>query len=428
MQKIWWTVFTVLFSWGMVKGGESSESLEITPNAFQGTDTQRIRQAVEKASRTTHIIRIPAENANGSSVWMIDDAILLPSNIRVILDNCTLQLSDQSRDNMFRSDNVGDGIENPGWNRDIHLVGMGRVILRGAANPRSTGDGARKLTLDPVASQKKGIGRVSYGSDAAFPDRKQTGDWRNIMVLIAKVDGFSLTNVRIEHSHAWAVSFERTLNARISDIQIHNPEEIAIGNRKVKVYNKDGINLRQGCKYFRINNIDGINGDDLVALSSLDVQPALTRVNGTLFSTMVTRSGWYGPEDDIEQVFITNCQTNYTGVAIRASDSASVHHVYVNGVITKARPDTPPPYGGSPYTLLVGGKGYGAPSQPGKINNIYAFNLMGDGKNLVLIEAPVENCRFVNGIYTGIAPQPVTFNVPVTDTKGVSVENFMKMP
>lgn len=403
------------------------KKLEITPNEFKGSDAERIQLAVNKAKGTGKVIRIPAENANGSARWLLDKAILLPSDITIIFDNCTLQLSDSCRDNMFRSDNVGAGITEPQWNRNIHLIGVGRVLLRGAENPRATGDGARKLTLDPEEEQRKGNWRVSYGSDAGKPGEKQTGDWRNIMILIAQVDGFSLKNVRIENSHAWAVSFERTHNAEISDITLYNPEHLTIGDRKLKAFNKDGINLRQGCKYFRINNINGINGDDLIALSSLDVYPALVRESGSLNSTMVTPARWFGPQDDIEQVFITNCQTNYTGVAIRASDSASVHHVYINGVITKARPDTPPPYGGSPYTLLIGGKGYGAPSQPGKIHDIYAFNLMGDGKNLVLIEAPVVNCRIVNGTYTGPADQPITFNIPLAETKNVTYAELFKI-
>lgn len=400
---------------------------EITPNDFKGSDSERIRQAVKKATGTTNSVRIPAENANGTSVWMLDEAILLPRNMRIILDNCTMQMSDRSRDNMFRSDNVGEGITDPGWSENIRIVGVGSVILRGAAHPRSTGDGARTLTLDPKKEQDKGNWGVSYGSDAGKAGQRQKGDWRNILILIAKVKGFELSNVKIENSHAWAVSFERTWNATLSNIRIHNPEDISIDGRKVRTFNKDGINLRHGCKYFRIDNVTGINGDDLIALSSLNVAPALTGSNGNITSTMVTSSIWSGPEDDTEQVFITNCQTNYTGVAIRASDSASIHHVYVNGVITKARPDTPPPYGGSPYTFLVGGKGYGAPSQSGKIHNIYAFNLMGDGKNLVLVEAPVADCGFINGIYTGTAPEAVTYKIPVGETRNVSVTNLVKI-
>ena len=60
-------------------------------------------------------MRIPHYNSNGSYIWKVDKAILLPGNITVLLDNCTIQLSDSCRDNMFRSGNVGEGITSPGW-------------------------------------------------------------------------------------------------------------------------------------------------------------------------------------------------------------------------------------------------------------------------------------------------------------------------
>lgn len=59
---------------------------------------------------------------------------------------------------MFRSDNAGLGVENPEWNKNIHIIGQGNVVLKGADNPRATGDGARKLTLDPLEERKKEIG------------------------------------------------------------------------------------------------------------------------------------------------------------------------------------------------------------------------------------------------------------------------------
>ena len=394
---------------------------EITPNQFQGTDIQRIRAAIEAAKGTTNTVVIPKRNSNGTSIWKIDSAILLPGNMTVILDNCVIQLSDNCRDNMFRSDNVGIGISDPKWISDVSLVGIGNVILKGADNPRSTGDAYRTLVL------KNQKGRVSYGSDAGKEGVKQKGDWRNNMIQIAYVDGFKLKNVTIQNSHAWAMCFERTKNAEISSIRFNNPEYINVNGELVKTYNKDGINLRHGCKYFRINDITGINGDDLIALSSLDVAPFYHN-NGDINSYQVTSTKWTGPEDDTEQVFITNCQTNYTGVAIRASDMASIHHVYINGVITKARPDTPPPYGGSPYTVLIGGRGYGDDSVRGKINNIYATNLFGDGKSLILVESPVADCQFINGIYTGSAPSAITYTVDKKITKNVLEVNLIKAP
>ena len=393
----------------------------ITPNDFKGNDIERIQAAITAAKKTTHKVVIPQRNSNGTNVWKIDSAILLPGNMTIVLDNCIIQLSDSCRDNMFRSDNVGIGITNPVWNYNIGIVGVGDVLLKGADNPRSTGDAYRTLTQDAVN------GRVSYGSDAGKQDRKQKGDWRNNLIQIAYVDGFNLKNVKIENSHAWAISFERTHNAELSDLRFNNPDSILINGVEKKVFNKDGINLRHGCKYFRINNITGINGDDLIALSSLDVAP-FYHTNGDVNSYQVTSTKWHGIEDDTEQIFITNCQTNYTGVAIRASDSASIHHVYINGIITKARRDIPAPYGGSPYTLLVGGGGYGQISIPGKINNIFAMNLMGDGKSLILIESPIANCQFMNGIYTGSAPEPLAYKIDKAKIKNVGELNVVKVP
>ena len=51
--------------------------------------------------------------------------------------------------------------------------------------------------------------------------------------------------------------------------------------------------------------------------------------------------------------------------------------------------------------MLIGGKGYGALSEPGKINNIYVMNVISTGYSPFMIEAPVANCHFMNAMYTG---------------------------
>jgi len=426
---LFFAVFLCILSYSQLVSAQNSPVLDIktientqdiTPNNFKGSDIARIQASINAAIGTTNKIVIPKRNSNGTKSWKIDSAILVPSNMTIILDNCIIQLSDQCRDNMFRSDNVGVGVINPVWNSNISIVGIGEVLLKGADNPRSTGDAYRTLSTSPT-----GKGRVSYGSDAGKRGIKQKGDWRNNLIQMAYVDGFNLKNINIENSHAWAISFERTRNAYLLDLRINNPEFILVNGVEKKVYNKDGINLRHGCKYFRINNITGINGDDLIALSSIDAAP-FYHTNGDINSYQVTSTEWNGPNDDTEQIFITNCQTNYTGVAIRASGNASIHHVFINGIMTKARPDTPAPYGGSPYTILVGGKGYGNTSVPGKINNIYAMNLMGDGKSLILVESPATDCQFMNGIYTGSAPEAITYSIDKSETNNIGEVNLIK--
>jgi len=383
----------------------------ITPNDFRGSDTERIQAAVDSAAKATKTIVIPAFNANGANSWKVDKAILLPSDITVILENCQIQLSDSSRDNMFRSDNIIIGEKDIAWNTNIRIIGIGRVVLRGADNPRATGDAARTLVLAPQP------GRVSYGSDAGRKDRKQKGDWRNIMILMAYVNGFTLQNVTIENSHAWAISFERTLNADISDIVFHLPEEQWVNGERKVVHNRDGIDLRQGCKYFRINNISGTTEDDFIALTSLgEVNP--NHVIGDFHSTMITASGWYGPQDDIEEITITNiqCETNTRAVAIRAVDSAGIHHIYINGIVAKARYNS----------MLVGGRGYGKPSLPGRIHDIHAMNLMSTGEALILIESPIANCTFLNGIYAGPKVEPVVYSIDKSEIKNLVLQNLIR--
>src|SRR3546814_14034490 len=115
--------------------------------------------------------------------------MLWPSDSTSLFENCTLQLTDQSRDNIFRSDNVGKGITNPVWNKNIRIIGIGEVRLKGADHPRSTGDGARQLSVDPAKEVEKGNWRVSYGTDAGNSERKQTDKYRNIRITQGTIKG-----------------------------------------------------------------------------------------------------------------------------------------------------------------------------------------------------------------------------------------------
>jgi len=395
------------------------QSNEITPNQFKGTDIQRIQSAIDAAKGTTNKIIIPSKNDNGTNVWLLDSAILLPGNMTVILNNCTLKLSDKCRDNMFRSDNVGVGITNPAWSKNINIIGVGDVYLKGATNPRSTGDSQRSLVLDPVKEMKKGVWSISYGSDAGKKGVRQKGDWRNIMILMAYVDGFKLTDVNIERAHCWAISCERTVNAEISDIRINSPETQIINGKDIYIYNRDGIDLRHGCKNFRIDNISGNTGDDFIALSTLGLY-SKTPEGGSLNSTMITTRKWRGSEDDTEQIFVTNivCNSIKRAFAIRANDVASINNVYINGIIYT---------GGGHHAILVGGKGYGKASQPGKINNIHAMNIIGDGHCLINIEEAISDCSFMNGIYKGEGDDIILYSrIDKSETSNIVFCNLKK--
>lgn len=385
----------------------ASVTKEITPLQFKGTDTERIQKAIDAANRSTHCVIIPRTGSLNGDFWSIDEALRLPSGMTVILDNCIMQLSDKCRDNMFRSDNVGIGISDPQWNHNIAIIGQGKAILRGANNPRATGDGLRNLSLNPAPNYNKD--RSSYGSDAGKEGKKQKSDWRGFMILMAYVDSFQLRDVTIEYAHTWAVTFEKVHHADISRIRIHCPQYRMLNGKRIHTFNNDGIDLREGCKYFRIDDITSVNGDDCIALSALDMGEKYHK-NGDINSFQVTSCAHRGPEDDIEHIYISNIKSNYAGVALRTSDSASIHHVYINGVTVAKDPQVTTPYKGCPYTLLVGNRGYGQATKVPHIHDIYAQNLIGDGRMLIEVKSPIRDCVFMNGIYTGqLADGPIVW-------------------
>ena len=400
----------------------------ITPNDFKGSDTRRIQAAVDAAAgKGVNSVTIPRSNSNGTAVWMIDSAILLPSGMTVILDDCTMQLSDECRDNMFRSNNVGAGITDPEWNKDISIIGTGKATIRGASNPRATGDGLRHLSLNPEPNYNKD--RSSYGTDAGRPEMKQTSDWRGFLVLMAYVDGVTIKGLKVEYAHTWALTFEKVHNAHISDLEIFCPQYRYVDGKRVHTFNNDGIDLREGCKYFWIENINAVTGDDCIALSALDMGPKY-HGNGLLDSFQVTSCAHNGPEDDIEYVYITNVHTNYAGVALRTSDSACIHHVFINGLTVSKNPQYTTPYKGSPYTLLVGNTGYGAAGGAYQIHDVYATNIVGDGRELILVKNPIKDCVFMNCIYYGqTAPWPISYRKDCREkSRNVSEVNVIRQP
>ena len=180
------------------------------PNDFLGSDSERIAQAVAAAEQQHGTVRVTRRDAaDGRAFWLIDEAILVPGNLTLIIDNCTIQLSDQARDNFIRSANCGIGIADVEPIENVRILGVGNAVLLGAEHPRATGDGVKTL------------GVRSYGTDAGKPGEKQTGDWRNIGILLARVHHFTIENLLIKEAHSWAVSLEKCTRGVIRNLAFH---------------------------------------------------------------------------------------------------------------------------------------------------------------------------------------------------------------
>ena len=78
------------------------------PECMSDSDSKSISNAVRLAAESkVGKVVIPQMNARtGEPRWDIDSAILLPSDIHIVLDNCYMRQTDGSFDNVFRNENI----------------------------------------------------------------------------------------------------------------------------------------------------------------------------------------------------------------------------------------------------------------------------------------------------------------------------------
>ena len=370
----------------------------INANDFRGaTDSDTLEQAVE--NRTADgIVLIPPRESDiepERTYWLIDRAVLIPENTTIVLQNCTIKLSDKCRDNFFRTANCGFGFPDPAPIRNVHIRGEGLCVLQGADHPRATGDSSKLLhnpcphrpediiAIDAgwVPEERKQSGKLdfwdvhnhSYGTDAGKPGESQYGDWRGIGILFANAKDFSIENLRIVESHGWGISLEACSYGRIEKIDFDARMSKEIDGMLMNMENQDGIDIRNGCHHITISDITGETGDDVIALTAIVPDKETYRPGGSLRSTHVMHNDWSRRERDIHDIIIRNVTAfSYLCWLLRLLPAnTKIYNVVIDGLID-ARPAGHPNGG----TLLLGdGGGYGA-NQPESMSGITISNVI----------------------------------------------------
>jgi hypothetical protein len=371
--------------------------LVVTPNEFQGTDVERINQAIETAAATGGRVVVPRyhiRDGTRQDVWLIDSAILLQSDTTLELDNCRIKLSDRCRDNFIRSGNCGLGVETIQPMRNIHIRGRGSAALIGADHPRATGDAG------------KTIGDRTYGTDAGIAGESQTGDWRNIGILLAFVEGFSIEGLHIKDSHSWAISLERCSRGTLRDLDFASSEFKMIDGVRETVLNQDGIDLRMGCHDILIENVSGHTGDDLVALTAI---PHRDSVAGSTVSTMVSDARDRGRGlDDIRHIILRNIKGYSRGghhiVRLLNTSGVRLHDILLDGLI-----DTSPEGHQCKAAVKIGDSNYGGGIAPlGDTRRIVVTNVMSRAKHTILVGGSLSDSILSNLIRYGSGGEVVT--------------------
>jgi len=418
-SNLWVPILAVAASLSIPCAGAEDEPVErpfVSPNQFQGSDAERINQAIRVASAKGLRVVIPRRNQGQGAepdVWLLDSAILVQDNTTLELDNCHIKLSDRCRDNMIRSANCGLGITDIRPMKHVHIRGVGNVRLEGADHPRATGDSA------------KALGKRTYGTDAGVEGESQTGDWRNIGILLAFVDHFSIENLQIKDSHCWAISLERCAFGRVRDIHFDSAGSKVIDGVRKTILNQDGLDLRQGCHDISIERITGVTGDDLVALTNIYNAKA---VAGSDRSTMVSAANRRaGGLDDIRNIFIKQVTGHSRGrhhvVRFLNAGGLRLYNVVLDGLI-----DTSPPGRPCKATLKIGdaNPAWGGVTPLGDTNRLFLSNISGASTHTILIAGSLADSCIANVIRNIKGGEPITYASGRKYVRNVQLTNVMR--
>ena len=265
----------------------------ITPNddgIRAESDSLSIQNAVDEAVRSDiRRVVIPRINQRrGAALWEIERAILLPSNIEIVLDNCYLRQADGAMDNVFRNFEHG-------YPRRTLAEEQENIVIRGVGN--AVIDGGVHNGLTQQNSCKDGMPHVE----------------RNNVILLHNLRGFKLQDFTIKNQRWWAINLKYVEEGLISGLKI-----VCDGN----YHNQDGIDLRLGCNDIILENLVGQAGDDFIALTGLC---------GREYNEYSVD----GKSVDIHDIVIKNIvatSAECTVVALRNQDGLKIYNITIDSI------------------------------------------------------------------------------------------------
>lgn len=366
-----------------MKRGKRMTVCAITPNdadVLDISDSRSIQNAVNKAkSSGLNRVLIPRMNARTKCCrWDIDQAIILPSDIQIVLDNCYLRQADGCFDNVFRNSGEENALDHTldSEMHDIHIIGIGNAVI----------DGGEPNGLTESTCQEMGLSMR-----------------KNNMILLYNVRNFSIQHLTFKNQRWWAVNLYFAEQGILRDLYVE---------ARSTVPNQDGIDLRVGCHDIVIENIRGQAGDDLIALSALNKRVPQ--------SPRAMQFPYYvdGKDSDIHDVIIRNVigtSISCAIIAIRNTDSAKIYNITIdnifdtqNGNAPTLKPDAPfylrqdnKKIDGfiSPYAVIRIGQGdyyKWRNNELGEIYGITATNIHAKHNAAIMINRSLDKSYFGN--------------------------------
>lgn len=320
--------------------------------------SDQIRKAVENESRTAVI----------TGNWEIEQAVRLPSNFTLVLEDCHLRMADGVYENMFVNEHHDTelGKTLAGRDRNISIVGRGEAIL----------DGGTYNGLSERTQRTNGLPPI----------------WKNNLILFTNVDGFHMSGFSCHNQRWWALNFIYCANGyvgnldfRACDIYVDEDGTEHHGLKREKyaqvlVKNADGVDLRKGCHHVVIENLTGFTEDDTVALTAL---------NGKMEAHFAVE----GLPEDICHVEVRNIRSAAfcSNVRLLNQGGTKLHDILVDGVYDVGHQSPYMDRGGNALRLgdthMYGDRH----ATKEETYNITLRNIVGAGINVLSIAGAIDN-------------------------------------
>ena len=330
---------------------------------------------------------ISAAVADGSrraivrGAYEIAEAVRIPSNFELVLEDCHLRMADGVYDNMFVNEHHGTelGMSEAGRDSGISIVGRGEAIL----------DGGKYNGLSERNHSQGGLPPI----------------WKNNLILFTNAEDIRITGIACHNQRWWAICFIACARGYLADIDFKS-SDIGIDSEgreyhglkrakydEVLVKNSDGIDLRVGCHDFTIENITGFTEDDTIALTGL---------LGQLECEFLPKSA----SPDIHHVKIKNVRSAAfcTNVRLLNQGDVRLHDVEIDGVYDTS--EEMPYLDGGLYTVRIGDvRLYGTRhATADETYNITLKNVRGGGEYVIALAGEIGNLTLEGIEAIGVTP------------------------
>ena len=348
----------------------------VTPNdsgIIADTDSRSINNAVREAKRSgINRVVIPRINERtGEALWEVDEAIILCSELEIVLDNCYIRQADGSMDNVFRN------FDDDSMRRTLQEE-QENIIIRGVGN--AVIDGGRMNGLTEATSRKGGMPHVEM----------------NNVIRLHNLRGLRLSDFTILNQRWWAINLHYVEEGLISGLKIIC---------KPDCVNQDGIDIRSGCNNIILRDLYGQSGDDFIAL---------TGFYGTRESDKYAVEG---KSKDIHDIVIKNIVATSAEcaiIALRNQDGVRLYNITIDtvhdAISSRALADTAPEFHfnfeinaykspKSPYTAIRVGQDeyiHVRESESGDVFGLHVTNIHTRTNTAILLNETVENSYFGN--------------------------------